>query len=129
MAKLNPGDIIQCRIKGDEIVFPYDTDYDIVRVFEIISKDEWGYLLYIPHYLYLKNCVILDKVKIKDWKINNKFADEKSLYIRESLVYKVESLSDGCCCSKCGEFYSKASPNQEDGISMICWNCRMYHYY
>lgn len=31
---------------------------------------------------------------------------------------------DGCRCTKCGNFYPYAEPNQEDG-TLICYSCRM----
>ncbi len=32
---------------------------------------------------------------------------------------------DGCICTKCGEMYPYAEPNQPDG-TMICYSCRKY---
>lgn len=31
---------------------------------------------------------------------------------------------DGCFCVKCKNFFPYAIPNQDDGITMICWSCR-----
>ena|ERR1700679_2675106 len=32
--------------------------------------------------------------------------------------------SDGCNCKKCKEYFPYAEPNQEDGVSLICYACR-----
>lgn len=125
---LNPGDKIKCKLKDNVLVNAYETDYDEIIVFEILARDEYGYCVYIPHYLYLNNCVTLDSRLIADWDIDSKFLNEKSLYIRENLVFKVDSVLDGMSCSKCKEFFNKASANQEDG-TLICWSCRKYRYH
>lgn len=127
MVKLKPGDRVKCRVHSGLIVAPYGEEYEKTVIFEIIASDDYGYCLYVPHYLYLKNCVILDKKKVIDWKVNYKFIDEKCIYIRESLVCQVESVMDGCSCDRCGEFLDKASP-EEDG-TMVCWSCRAYPFY
>jgi hypothetical protein len=36
---------------------------------------------------------------------------------------KVVKKSEGCVCTKCGEFYQYAEPNQEDD-TFKCWGCR-----
>lgn len=35
----------------------------------------------------------------------------------------VKKKSEGCICTKCGEFYQYAEPNQEND-TFKCWGCR-----
>lgn len=39
------------------------------------------------------------------------------------LIVRRKSSTDGCTCTKCGDVFPYAEPNQEDG-SFRCWNCR-----
>ena len=53
MAKIKPGDRIDCRVKEAEIVSPYQA-YDKIITFEIVAVDAHGYYLYVPSYISLK---------------------------------------------------------------------------
>ena len=119
-AKLKVGDSVDCRIKHNKIVNPYDDDYDCLRTFEIIALDKWGYFLYIPHYINLVDTIIMDQFDCSKFTIDNKYIGEKMIYITSGRVYKANIL-DGCYCNKCGQFCYQAAPNI-DG-SFLCWNC------
>lgn len=123
MTKLKPGDCVNCLIQFNTIVGPYNTDYDEVRTFEIVSRDETGYYLYVPSYTYIKESIKADQYLCRKLSIDKKFIDVQIIYIQEGMIHKIKSILDGCVCTICLEFYSYAVPNQEDG-SLICWSCR-----
>jgi hypothetical protein len=127
MTRLKPGDRIDVRIKSATIVAPY-SNYDEIKTFEIVSTDEYGYFLYIPHYFYLKETVIAHKSRCQKFGIDKKFIDENIVYIMENMICHVHEHLDGMKCCKCNEFYHYASPNQENE-TLICWNCRQYPSY
>jgi hypothetical protein len=127
MAKLKPGDRVDCRIKSYAIVSPYDPDYDEVKTFEIVSKDKTGYHLYIPGYLFLKNTVEADSYLCRKLQIHHKFLGEQILYVKEGMILKVNTILDGCVCIQCQDFYYWAEPNQWDS-TFICWSCRKNPY-
>jgi hypothetical protein len=127
MAKLKPGDRVDCRVKLNAIVSPYNPDYDEVVTFEVVAKDKPGYYLYVPCYILLKGSVLADKHLVKRLKINPRFLGERVMYIQESMILKVSSVLDGLFCAKCHEFFMMSEPNQEDG-TLICWSCRQNPY-
>lgn len=127
MTKLKPGDRINCRIKKDVIVSPYAGDYDDTRTFEIIGKDPYGYYLFVPYHISLKDSASIDQDACDFLQIDDRFIGEQIIYIQESMICKVSSQIDGCACKKCKEFFHMAEPNQKDG-SMLCWQCRTYPY-
>lgn len=127
MTKLKPGDRVNCRIKSDIIVSPYSSDHDETRTFEIVGKDPYGYYLFVPTYMYLKESSPVDQDACDFLQIDPKYIGEHIIYILESMVCKIKSKIDGCACKRCKEFYHMAEPNQPDG-SMICWICRNYPY-
>ena len=127
MAKLKPGDRVDCRVKLNAIVSPYNPDYDEVVSFEIVAKDSSGVFLYVPQYRTLKGTVTADKHLCKRLGINGRFLGEQVMYIQGSMIYKISSILDGLFCAKCHEFYMMAEPNQEDG-TLICWSCRQNPY-
>ncbi len=126
MAKLKPGDRVDCRVKEAKIVSPYK-DYDEIRTFEIVAIDKYGYYIYVPPYVTLKGTAKADKYRCKQLDIDNKFLGVDILYIQENVIARISSILDGMCCANCGEFYSMASPNQEDG-TLICYSCRFNPY-
>lgn len=125
MARLKPGDRVDCRVKSGIIVSPY-RDYEETVTLEIIGVDKHGYYLYVPQYYSLKASETLESYDAKKLNIDKKFVGEEIIYIRDNVICKVESL-DGCKCAKCGEFYHMAQPNQDDG-TLICWSCRANPY-
>jgi hypothetical protein len=127
VVKLKPGDKITCRVKDSLIVSGY-AEFDEERTFEIIAADEYGYFVYVPEYVYIKNVTRITQYNIKALDINKKFIECFCIYVHESSISKVHSILDGMTCCKCNEFYNQAEANQEDG-SMICWNCRNYRFY
>jgi NAD-dependent SIR2 family protein deacetylase len=122
MAKLKPGDRVDCRVKQATIVSPY-RDYDEVKTFEIVAKDAFGYYLYVPHYWLINGTSKADKYQCKSLNIDKKFLDEKIIYIQESMIYKIHAVLDEMHCSNCGEFFQMATPNQSNG-TLLCWSCR-----
>ena len=123
MSDLKPGDRISCRVRFNCIINPYDPDYDQVKTFEIVSKDDFGCFVYIPYYLYFNDSQIADSYLCKLLNIDNRFMNEKILYVQDKMIYKIVSILDGCFCAMCHEFYQFSEPNQNDG-TLICWSCR-----
>lgn len=126
MARLKPGDRVDCRVKEATIVSPY-RDFDDIITFEIVAVDKYGYYLYVPPYITLKGTAKADKYQCKHLGIDKRFLDSDITFIQESSIYRISSVLDGLCCSNCGEFFHMASPNQPDG-SLICYSCRFNPY-
>lgn len=125
--KLNPGDKIDCLIKNSSIVSPYSNDYDNILTFEIIAKDNNGYFIYIPHYIYINNSIKIDSLLASQLNINSKFINEYLMFIKSSLIYNVKSVVDGVHCANCKEFFYMAEPNQPNN-TLICWSCKSNPY-
>ena len=126
MAKLKPGDRVDCRVKQAALVNPYK-DYDEVRTFEIIAKDKYGYYLFVPQYYYLKGTTVVDKYFCNQLNVDKKYIGENVIYIQGNMIFRVDSVLDGMNCAKCREFHHMAEPNQPDG-TLICWSCRSNPY-
>lgn len=126
MPKLKVGDTISCRVKSALIVSPYRA-YDEIRSFVIVATDEHGYYLFVPHYFSLKDSFVIDKYKIKNLCIAQKYLDENAVYIQENLVASVEARNDGMTCRICREFFPYSVANQDDG-TLICYSCRQNPY-
>ena len=128
MAKLKAGDLGSCAVKDGVIVNSY-SDFNDVLDFQIIATVEYGgYYIYVPHYIFIKNTVKLDKYTAKKKGIDSRYVDENFIFIAETEIYKIKKVLDGCYCCKCDKFYDKSEPNQPDG-TLICWSCRTYPYY
>lgn len=128
MAKLKAGDRVECCIKENAIVNPYESDFDGVKIFEILATDPFGYFIFVPQYFAIKNSVKLDNSTCKHLGILPKFVGENMVYIKEGLVYKINSRLDGAKCSRCGEFFNMAAANQEND-TFLCWSCIQYPYH
>ena len=128
MTKLKPGDCITCKVKNNVIVSPYSGDHDELRSFEIVGNDLYGYYLYIPSYLYIRNSKLVDQDTCDFLRIDTKYIGEQIVYIQESLICKITSVVDGYACIKCKEFYRMSEPNQPDG-TLLCWTCKTYPYH
>ena len=126
MTRLHPGDRVDVRVKSATIVSPYK-NYDEIKTFEIVCRDDHGYYLYVPQYYSLKDSIVADKYVCKRLRIDLKFLDENIIHIQENMVANVHEL-DGMKCSKCNDFCPFAEPNQEND-TLICWNCRQYPSY
>ena len=126
MTKLKPGDRVDCRVKASTIVSPYK-NYDEIKTFEIVAKDDHGYYLYVPHYYSLKDTKVADSYKCKLLGIDKKFLNENIVYIQENLVCLVHDKMDGLSCKICREFYRYSEANQSDG-TLICYSCRQNPY-
>ena len=127
MTKLKPGDRVDCRVKASTIVSPYRS-YDEVKTFEIVSVDDHGSWLYVPHYYYLKDTKVADRYRLKNLGIDKKFLNENIVHIQENLVAGIRARMDGMACKLCKEFYPYAQGNQEDG-TLICYSCRQNPYH
>lgn len=126
MARLKPGDRVDCRVKQATIVSPYK-DFDDIITFEIVAVDKYGYYLYVPPYVTLKKTSKADKYQCKHLGIDKRFLDVDIIFIQENLICRISSILDGLSCSNCGEFHQMASPNQPDG-TLICYSCRFNPY-
>jgi hypothetical protein len=126
MAKLKPGDRVDCRVKNAIIVSPYK-NYDEIKTFQIIAVDAYGYYLYVPEYYALKNTLRISSRLSKELNIDLKFLNEQFVYISSDLVAQIRSIFDSVMCAHCKEFFPMAEPNQEDG-TLICYNCRLDPY-
>lgn len=126
MAKLKPGDRVDCRVKQAVLVSPYK-DFDEVKTFEIIAKDKYGYYLFVPGYYFLKGTTIADKYFCAQLNVDKKFIGENVIYIQGNMIFRVDSVLDGLNCAKCREFFHMAEANQPDG-TLICWACRSNPY-
>jgi hypothetical protein len=126
MVNLKPGDRVDCRVKANAIVGPY-RDYDILKTFEIVATDQYGYYLYVPIHLTIKGSVKADQYQCKQLGIDKRFVDERIIYIQGNLVFQINHIMDGMCCARCREFYPMASANQDDG-TLICFSCRSNPY-
>jgi hypothetical protein len=138
MDKFKSGDRIECCVKHNNIINPYDSDYEEIITFEIIgTSSEYshysdysevsGYFLFVPCYRIIKDSVTVTSLLAKQKGINKKFIGEQVVFIQENLISKVSSLLDGLFCCRCHDFYDMASPNQSDG-TLLCWSCRKYPY-
>jgi len=126
MAHLKPGDRIRCCIKDFFIVSPYQ-EYDEILTFEIVAVNGYGYYLYVPDYIMIKDALVFNEYKCKNLNINHKFYNQYFTHIPEKFVYQIRSILDGMTCTKCKEFFWMAESNQENG-SLICWACRDNRY-
>lgn len=125
MGKLKPGDRVLCKIKSGQVINAYADDWDDKAVFEIVSVDNRGYYIYIPHYMFIKGGLKVNEHNQKTHHIDKRFIGEIILYITENSIVNVESCADGLTCDKCKEFYPMA---QTDKKVFICWVCRNYPY-
>lgn len=126
MAKLKPGDRVDCRVKEATVVSPYK-DYDEIKTFEIVAEDKYGYYIYVPPYYNIKGTSKADKYRCKQLRIDSKFLGVDILYIQENMIARIASVLDGMHCANCGEFHAMAGPNQENG-TLICYSCRFNPY-
>ncbi len=127
MAKLKPGDRVDCRVKTSTIVSPY-RDYDEIKTFEIVASDAHGYYLFVPVYMNINGSVTADDRQCRLLNIDKRFLNEQMVYVQENLIANVNCIMDGMTCCKCGEFYAMSEANQPNG-TMICWACRKNPYY
>ena len=119
---LKRGDKVEVHLKENEIVNRYRI-FDESRVFEIVATDSEGYCLYVPHYLFVKETLVVDYSRACRLDIDPKFMGENIVYVLEDFVISVKSILDGMSCKKCQDFFAYAEANQEDG-SLICFSCR-----
>lgn len=122
MVILKPGDRVNCRLKGIEIVSA-NHDYDETKAFEIVAVGEYGYYLFVPVYYTVKDTVPIDKYRLNKLMIDDRFLGEDMVYIGEDMVYQVVQQLDGLNCSSCREFFPMAIANQEDD-TLVCYTCR-----
>lgn len=127
MPKLNVGDTISCRLRSANIVGPYRS-YDEIKTFVIVAVDEQGYYLYVPHYIYINDCVVADFYRCKALGIDSKYINENIVYILENMIASVERKQDGLQCKICREFFPYSVANQADG-SLVCYSCRQNPYH
>jgi hypothetical protein len=127
-SRLSPGDQVICKIKDDKIVNIYESNDTQKKIFDIVSKYNEGYLIYIPLSLFLQNTIYIYKNNYIQYNIDKRFIDSSVCFITEHNVLAIYSRLDGLCCAHCGEFCQMAVSNQEDG-TFVCWICVNYRIY
>jgi hypothetical protein len=123
--KLKPGDRVSCKVKSCQVINAYADDWDDKFTFEVVSIDNRGYYIYIPHYIYIKGCLKVNEYNLKTYEINKRFIGENILYILENSIIQIEIKSDGLVCTRCKEFSALAECKDS---AFICWACRTYPY-
>lgn len=127
MASLKPGDRINCRIKEGVVVSAY-REYDEIRTFEVLAAGDYGWHVYVPQYISIRNSVTVDHGHCKRLGVDPRFIGEQMAHIAESMVCDVVQKIDGMACTGCKEFVPMAVANQEDKTSFVCWACRANPY-
>lgn len=125
--KLKTCDTISCMIRDALIVNPYEK-YDEIQSFIIISKNNEGFYLFVPHYFNLKDSYVLEQNKSKRLQIDKKYIGENIVYIQNRMVGSIISIYEGLTCSVCKEVCPWAEANQPDGNTFHCYNCRSNPY-
>lgn len=125
MGSLKPGDRVVCKVSSGKVISAYADDWDDTFTFEIVSVDNRGCYIYVPHYIYLKGGLKVSEHNRKAHNIDKKFLGETILYITENSVVRVETSADGLTCANCKEFYAMAECSD---FVFICWICRNYPY-
>ena len=126
MGKLKPGDRVVCKIKAGQVINAYANDWDEKLIFEIVAVDNRGCYIYIPHYIFIKGGLTVNKHNQKTHGVDKKFMGEVIVYITENSIVQIEPNIDGLICSKCKEFYPMA---QTEKKAFLCWVCRHYPYH
>jgi hypothetical protein len=128
MARCSPGDRVVCHIKNNLIVNTYDNEWDDKHIFDIVSKYEGGYMIYVPLDMSLRDSVFIDSSNYKKFNAEKRFIDSYLYYITDYHVISIFDILDGLRCKECDSFYSMSTSNQPDG-TLICWSCRKYKTY
>lgn len=123
--KLKAGDRVDLHIRDNDVVGPYESDYDSIKTFEIIAIGSVGHYLYVPRFLFLKSSKIVTDNLIKLFNIDRKFQLENCIYIQEAMIASINYIMDGCICSKCKEFIFWANDNEEE---FTCYGCKQSPY-
>jgi hypothetical protein len=126
MVMLKEGDRVDICFLDGVVTNPY-SEHDTVRTLEIISTDNYGYYLFVPHYLNLSGSTKADVYRCHQLGISARFIDEQMIYITESMIRGI-AKQDGMSCGHCGDFSVMAGPNQVDGKTFICYACRQNPY-
>ena len=122
MAKLKPGDRVDCRIKDHVIIDPYEDDFRETRTVEIIGTDYNGYFLFAPDYFNLKETIRIDPHEAKDHHIDDRFLGERMVYIKEGMISQINYVFDGMYCSECKKYFLQVISNTYNN-GFICWEC------
>src|SRR5271165_7774 len=124
----SPGDRVVCKIQNDKVVNIYNEASSETRVFDIITKHNEGYFVYINSGSCIKDTILITSSNYKKYNVDKKFIDCEILFITDHNIFSIYSKIDGMTCIRCKTFSSMASSNQSDG-SFVCWNCTMYPFY
>jgi len=121
MARLKAGDRVSCKLKESKITSPY-ADFDDIKTFEIIGIDEHlnGYYLYIPSYIFVKDCLKVDNYNYKKFNVAAKYIGDDYVFIEEKLVHQVVFILEGTCCFRCKEFFDYVQNTDE---KWLCYSC------
>jgi hypothetical protein len=126
MASLKPGDRINCRIKEGVVVSAY-RGYDEIRTFEILAPGDYGWHIYVPQYICIRNSMTVDIGHCKRLGVDPRFLGEQMAHVSESMICDVIQRLDGMACTICKTFCAYAASNQEDS-TFICFTCRQNPY-
>lgn len=126
MVLLKEGDRVDVCIQDGIIVNPY-SQHDSVRTFQVVSTDNFGYYLFVPHYVYIHGTSVVDIYRCRNLGIDPRFLNEQVIYITESMIRGI-CKQDGMNCLHCQDFVTMAAPNQVDEKTFICYACRQNPY-
>jgi hypothetical protein len=123
VGRLKRGDCVSVHFYAGEVVSASDKNFDQTLTLEVISYDNHGYYLFVPHYMRLKHTILVETTNYRHLVVDEKYLGEEVLYVMEESVYRVEYILDGMACHHCKEFIEWAAPNRDDG-TFFCWACR-----
>jgi hypothetical protein len=125
---LRAGDQIVCGVRDDEIQSGSEGKGIKKIIFEILTKHDEGYIIYIPSSLFLKNSKTLTKDDCRAFGLDIKFLGSSICHISTYKVLSIHNKIDGMSCIRCNEFCHMVESNQEDGKSFKCFLCRTYRF-
>ena len=125
---LRAGDLIYCAVKDDEIQTNYEGKGVRKIVFEVLTKYDEGYIIYVPSSLFLKLSETLTVEKCRKYDLDKKFVGSLFHFISPYKILSIHSRIDGMSCIRCNEFSHMVEANQPDGKSFKCFLCRTYRF-
>lgn len=95
MTRLKPGDRVNCRLKGGEIIIAYK-EGDETKTFEIVALGDYGYYLFVPQYYSVKDTIPINAYRLKKMNIDPRFLNEEMIHINENMVCQIVQRLTGC---------------------------------
>ena len=68
--------------KSNIIINAYSSNFEEIKTFEIVAANQTGYFIYVPHYIFLKDTILLDQFNYKKYNISSKFLGEKKAIVQ-----------------------------------------------